>query len=461
MSVPAENSKVKKSPPALKLEVMLVDQWLIFDCPQCQQTIKLDRKDAVHDIECPSCGKGFEPLLDRDVKLPPRKVPARSRRRREPRGSEKEVRAPKKREQSKKRMTSASLPSEGMVKLTLTPAETSLPESDESAASKLPVRSALELERRRVEALETKPVQPDESELNAVIEAQSGGKYKRIRVRTRKKRLTEKQRMTKFLGIVGLTAMVLISLSIWVASQLYVSEDDTGEIIVDAEPIGEVIDAELDLLDAVLKAETVDQLLTLIRYPKRLEPTVRAYYGGNALPKLNVKSMRERGSGTRLPKDFSAYRMTTGSRTIPVYIEKTSTHGYRLDWESFVHIGAMPWDEFVASKPTKTTRMRVYFDLEEGTYYEPPFGKNRYHCHRIEDPLRKHTLYAYFDRHNPKFRSITDRYFELAGKSLVPGRDKDRFEIYAIVDIRFSPGASELTRQVELVEFVTESWLLR
>ena len=71
----------------VKLDVMLVEAWLIFDCPHCGQTIKLDRKDSVHPIECPACESAFEPLLDREVKLPPRKVPARSRRRRGSRGS--------------------------------------------------------------------------------------------------------------------------------------------------------------------------------------------------------------------------------------------------------------------------------------------------------------------------------------------------------------------------------------
>ena len=120
MPLPAESSEPKEPSKGSRLEVMVVDEWLIFDCPGCEQTIKLDRKDSVHDIECPSCNRGFEPLLDREVKLPPLKGPARKRaRRRGPRNQRSEdaedAVSSKTGPKTQSRPTASSLPEEGVV----------------------------------------------------------------------------------------------------------------------------------------------------------------------------------------------------------------------------------------------------------------------------------------------------------------------------------------------------------
>ncbi|MFT4640754.1 MAG: hypothetical protein ACI8T1_004086, partial [Verrucomicrobiales bacterium] len=47
MSSPAENAQSNDTQTNKPSEVMVVDHWLIFNCPHCEQTIKLDRKDGV------------------------------------------------------------------------------------------------------------------------------------------------------------------------------------------------------------------------------------------------------------------------------------------------------------------------------------------------------------------------------------------------------------------------------
>src|SRR5690606_38588638 len=46
-----------------RIDVLLVDDWLVFDCPGCDQTIKIDRENAAFEIQCPACDLGFAPLL--------------------------------------------------------------------------------------------------------------------------------------------------------------------------------------------------------------------------------------------------------------------------------------------------------------------------------------------------------------------------------------------------------------
>jgi hypothetical protein len=469
MSSPAENAQSNDTQTNKPSEVMVVDHWLIFNCPHCEQTIKLDRKDGVNDIECPSCHSVFEPLLDRDVVIPPsRKTPSRKRaRRRGPRqAGEDDEAGPSTRPRTRSRPTTSSLPSEGLVKLSLTPTSQS-PEDSNSKTSVLPVRSALELERRRVESLDTTALQPDETELDAVIEEQSGGNYKRIRVRTRKKRLTEKQRAFNLYLLGGLASVAIIGLSLWGASKMFRDSTDqgdsnpephSGDAFADSEPIGNTIGNRNALINEFITATTVDQLLKLVRYPKRLEPTIRAFYGSNDLPELSVKSVNPvTGIQSSLPKNFSRYQMITGSDSVALYIEKTDTHGYRADWESLVGLSSMPWADFISSKATRTARMRVYLTDPDNSYYEAPFDKARYRSLRIEDPSRKHTLYGYFERNNTDLRRLTDKFLGMEKKNQLHTSDRE-FEISVIVDIRYPAGAAN-PAQVEIIEYVTDSWL--
>lgn len=468
MPLPAERSESTDKPNA-SLEVMVVDEWLIFDCPECSQTIKLDRKDSVHEIECPSCQRGFEPLLDREVKLPPLKGPSRKRaRRRGPRsqradGAEEPEEKPKANKKRVGRPTSSSLPTEGTVKLTLTPMEAE-EGAEEIDTTGLPVRSATELERRRVESLDGQDHrQPDESELNAVIEEQSGGKYKRIRVRTRKKRLTEKQRATRLYLFGGLAGLVVVILSVWGASQFYKDDlegdEDTSElaeVYADAEPIGAKLGHYSILINELKQATTVDQLLKLIRMPKRLEPTLRSYYGERGVPAPTVRDVLQtagRFQG-KLPKDFSRFQLLLPTSEIPLYMEKTKEYGFRLDWESYIGLGSIPWEVFIETKVMRNARMRVY--ASDATYFEGKFTKERHYCLRIVDPTREHTLYGYYERNNPKLTGLTEFMFTASSKR--SASDINEVEVPITLDIRF-PAAATNNVQVEIVDFPNDTWL--
>ena len=467
MSAPTENTRVDAAGGALPLDVTVIDHWLVFDCPRCQQTIKLDRKDSVHNIECPSCQSGFAPLLDREVKLPPRKVPARKRRRRRgPRGNDSAT-PPKREPTTGGRPTASSLPSQGVVKLSLTPMEPAEEEPKAPVASRLPVRSALELERRRVESLESQPpVKPDERELDAVIEEQSGGKYKRIRVRTRKKRKTERQRTMSLYLMAGMGAALIMGLGLWGAWLVFKGRlgggDKPGSSTIDAhaanEPIGSVIKDRDHLISQFIRAKTVDQLLVLIRYPKRLKPAIRAFYGGDELPELRLKPInRLEGVRAILPRNFSRFPVMIGSHSLPIYVENTESHGYRFDWESFVGLGSMPWSDFVEGRSAKTARMRVY--ISEADYYEAPFDERNHHCLRIKDASRKYTLYGYYERNVGAYSQLTGKIFEASSQANISNMNLRELELSVILDIRYPAGASNPV-QVEIVNYVKDTWLV-
>ncbi len=476
----SESRKSAASPNAM--DIMVVDNWLVFECPNCQQTIKIDRKDCVYEIECPSCESGFEPLLSRGTKLPPRRGPARKRKRlrRSPvnlkpvepgkqyvQSDEEEDEEP----QNPSKPTSESLPSEGVVSLPLVETRRGQYVNEEGATSKLPVRSALELERRRVEATKDAHLheQQDESELDAVIEEQSGGKYKRIRVRTRKKRQTEKQRAVRLYAYTGIAAMMITGIGLFAAAKRFETDSDDVETspevaaqFTDDRPTGQSIGTWKVLINNFLNAEKVDDVFPLIRKPKRLEAAVRDYYS-DGMPKYLARVRENNKSREVLPNNFRKLLVTIDGNQRDLYVEKTKSHGYRVDWESFVGHGSVGWKEFIDARATKTVRLRAY--VTDADYYETPFTEKRFRCLKLEDPTRRHTLYGYFERDtaDANTRRLI-QYFLAATTDLrnVPseaGQDNRNLELKLILDVRYPPGA-ENPAQVEIVNYEHHSWLL-
>ena len=47
-----------------------------------------------------------------------------------------------------------------------------------------------------------------------------------------------------------------------------------------------------------------------------------------------------------LPDGFRSGQIILSNQVRAFYLEKTPTHGYRLDWESFEGIGSVPWSQF-------------------------------------------------------------------------------------------------------------------
>ena len=450
-----------------RLDVAVVDNWLIFDCPDCAQTIKIDKEDCMYDIECPSCHSGFEPLLARDTALPapkdttPRKRGRRRARPRVPGAAAAESIAPSvpsAKPPSSSKPTTASLPAEGKVRLIIKQTRSNGEAAKDDEV--LPVRSALDLERRRVEATVDTRLHENkgDSELDAVIEEESGGRYKRIRVRTRKKRSTEKEKTQRFYLYAGLAGIVIMGLCLFSASRMFLSDDpssDGDEVVLssftDADPIGSMIGNANVLMNEFIAVDSIDKLLKVIRKPKRLEETIREFYGEGRFPRYNVISLVPDSKNTELlPKNFSRFRMTLGSNIIPLYIEKTETHGYRLDWESLVGHGSMPWSSFVNNKSTRVSTMRVY--LSDADYYEKPFSdRRRYAVVKLEDPTRKYIVYGYFLKADLKLKNLYNQV-----QNAIAANTK--FEQPMMMKIRYPAGA-ENTAQVEVVEAIDDTWL--
>ena len=455
------------SAPTPPLDVMVVENWLVFQCPKCTQTIKIDRKDSVYEVECPSCHAAFEPLLAKSAKgSTGRKTEGKRVRRR-----------PDRRRNStggSNKPSAASLPSEGVVELAVTetrqssekvvlPEPKQKPPSQPALDSNLPKRSGDELEKRLLAASVENRLHPEtekDQKLDAIIEKESGGQYKRIRVRTRKKRATEEQRARRFYLLSGLGALVIVSLGLYLASTRFLGEDgesgtsnrSTEELLnapnVDNAPIGARTDNWKTLMNQFSKADSPDAILNCIRKPKRLEERVRAYYAAG-VPKLNVRDVtRDNVNDEAIPKTFRRYRMRLEGRVIPVYLEKTETHGYRLDWPSFVGLGTVSWEELKKNRSSAVERMRVR--VAEATYFDGPFKNDEtYKCFRLQDESRDHTLYGYVKRRDDRTRNFL---------KLMLNATEAKVEPRLYLEMRYPVGAENDT-QVEIVRMLDTSWL--
>src|SRR5690606_31020176 len=135
-----------------------------------------------------------------------------------------------------------------------------------------------------------------------------------------------------------------------------------------------------------------------------------------------------------LPNGFRRGRLQFTGHSMVFYLANTTSHGYRLDWESFVGAGSMSWEDFQAERPTTSQRMRVVASLAD--YYEGLHEVNRYQSVRLEDTTGKHALYTYLRRSSPTDRDFLER---LIGKDLSLGTSQS---LQVVLDIRFPPDAT-------------------
>src|SRR5690606_28179944 len=82
----------------------------------------------------------------------------------------------------------------------------------------LPVRSEDDLETRRLAVAPLHPPSQADDDFSSMIEEGGSGQYKRIRVRTRKKRPNEKQKALRFYLLAGLASLLLAAGAFYLAA---------------------------------------------------------------------------------------------------------------------------------------------------------------------------------------------------------------------------------------------------
>ncbi len=135
--------------------------------------------------------------------------------------------------------------------------------------------------------------------------------------------------------------------------------------------------------------------------------------------------------------------------------------GPKVDFEAFAGSGDMSWQEFVTSRPSTPTLLRVRM-LQDDFYNRTFIDRTRWACLRIHQPGRETPVFAYLDRTASGNSAALGRVAPVPRGSEVKGANRDELaETYAswwtVRGCFTDPKASD---QFEITDLLSETWTM-
>jgi hypothetical protein len=212
--------------------------------------------------------------------------------------------------------------------------------------------------------------------------------------------LVDPHKFNRGLKICGL--VMLLTFGVYMAAKLVQSSENlTAQIpvaVAAADTQGAAISAARQVLTNYLNTKSWKERSKFIQDPDRVGPKFRQYYedAANVEPLLAINGKgHPQEVGGESWFTFLLEDLNTG-KEYAATIHQTNT-GPRLDWESFVGLGAIPWKEFCTTRPTEATQMRVL--VRESEHYSGTFADTaKYQAFEIRHLSGGQMLVGYVDR---------------------------------------------------------------
>jgi hypothetical protein len=197
------------------------------------------------------------------------------------------------------------------------------------------------------------------------------------------------------------------------------------------------------LADRFLSATTIDGLLPLLREPGRAEPRLRAHYKDQRIDPQGLDIFDTRSSVVRTGA-FLSINIRTKTLEEKTMSFANTDDGLKIDWESWVGWSAMPWEDFLAGKPSAPTLFRVI--LRPVDYYNFGFSDDdKWRSYRLDSPRDGHSLYGYVER-----GTIADSMIQLPPEA----------KAMRLTLLLSFPDGIESRNQVRIDRVAAEGWLL-
>ncbi len=156
------------------------------------------------------------------------------------------------------------------------------------------------------------------------------------------------------------------------------------------------------------EAATVQDKLRFVRDPERVGALMADYYADHSIDRRDWKGLGW-VLGVQEPGYHLGYAQATFDDNEPVslIIEELPNGAIAVDWESFVRYGELDWDEFLRTRPGSPTLFRVIASKPAlSPLGEVPPGTE---VLEIKHPDQEHSVFAYFDRQDPKFQPLVEQ----------------------------------------------------
>ena len=210
-----------------------------------------------------------------------------------------------------------------------------------------------------------------------------------------------------------------------------------------------------------ISARTADEARPFLRPSANLERSLASWHlaGGRFPIGWTIHSV----SPTDSPSVLNLWSVgATDAAAIRRYLDVVETPaGPRIDFESFAGSGDMTWREFMTSRPSTPTLLRLRL-LQDDFYNRTFIDRTRWACLRIYDPTDTAPVFAYLNRSAASNRIALGKVVpaprggEVRGST--PSQLAETYACWWTVRVRFpDPMASD---QVEIAELLSETWTI-
>lgn len=193
-------------------------------------------------------------------------------------------------------------------------------------------------------------------------------------------------------------------------------------------------------------AETVDDLLPVVRDPARVGPLMREYYSnGRPWTPIPVGKVPD-PSEFETDKNWTAFKLPLPEfRSRSMAVEETA-HGFKVDWESFVAYSDISWKELREKRPKTPTLLRTIVRITE--YYNLDYPSSDTHrCFQLTDEGRENVIYGYVKHGSAVEKQMQDLMM-------------NSVDVHAVLRVAY-PAKSTANNQVDIVEVIAKGWILR
>lgn len=212
-----------------------------------------------------------------------------------------------------------------------------------------------------------------------------------------------------------------------------VAAKSDAAILAEAEP----------LVRKFLEASRIEDLLPLVRHPAVSEPRMRTHYPDGKIDAPGLAAFNATSRLTRQGPLLSVLVRTRDYENRLVALVE-SPQGLKIDWESWVGWSELPWEEFIATKPTSAKVFRL--NLSPVDYYNFSFSDDiKWRSYRLESPDREHAVFGYVER-----GTVLDSLIQ-------PSPDVKRLPL--MLSLRF-PENEISGNQVIIDQFIVDGWVL-
>ena len=206
-----------------------------------------------------------------------------------------------------------------------------------------------------------------------------------------------------------------------------------AELLAEAEPLARKF----------LEARTVEEMLKVVRNPGETGARLRRRYPDG---RITPPGLAEFNAGNAVA--YADHTASVDVRTADFAVRQLdfvgTPAGLRIDWESWAGWCELPWNDFLAKRPTDPQVFRVI--MRKVDYYNFEFADDgKWRSYRLESQDGDHGLYGYVER-----GSVLDERLLL---------DADAKQARVILKLRFPEGSAG-TEQVRIEELVNDGWVM-